>query len=104
MIVLTHRSLPVERPTVEFCSGDLNELVNDRLKPRYGNVWVVGGAAVTREFIRARLADEIRLTIAPIILGGGTPFFDHIGEERELHLADVTAYRSGFVELRYEIR
>ncbi len=40
----------------------------------------------------------------PVILGEGTMFFDHIGQERALHLKDVTAYKSGMVELHYEIR
>ena len=84
--------------------GDLGELVNERLRPRYESIWLVGGAALTRDFIRSKLADEIRLTIAPIILGGGTPFFDNIGREQELHLKDVTAYKNGFVELWYELR
>ncbi len=40
----------------------------------------------------------------PIILGDGTLFFDQIGQEQPLHLKDVTAYKSGMVELYYEIR
>jgi len=32
-IVTTHRDLPVDRKNIEFYSGDLNKLVNERLKP-----------------------------------------------------------------------
>jgi len=102
-VVLTHRNLPVDRPNVEIYSGDLNKLVNERLKPNYKNVWVAGGAIVAREFIRLKLADEIRLSIIPVILGEGTLFLDQIGHEQKLHLEDVTAYKNGMVELRYEI-
>ncbi|MGV3591494.1 MAG: hypothetical protein ACO1PZ_07370 [Gammaproteobacteria bacterium] len=42
--------------------------------------------------------------IMPILIGGGIPFFDHIGREVPLHLKDVTAYKSGLVELWYEVR
>ena len=56
------------------------------------------------DFIRLKLADEIRLSILPIILGDGTVFFDHIEQERALHLKDVTAYKTGMVELWYEIK
>jgi dihydrofolate reductase len=103
-IVVTHRNLPVDRKNIEFYSGDLNKLVNERLKPNYKNVWLVGGAELTKKFIRLNLADEIRQSILPIILGGGTPFFDQIGQEQALHLKNVTAYKSGIVELCYEIR
>ena len=103
-IVVTSRNLPIERQNIEFYSGDLNKLVNERLKPNYKNVWLVGGSILAKDFIRLKLADEIRLSVIPIILGDGTLFFDHIGQEQALHLKDVTAYKSGMVELWYEIR
>ncbi|QEM14191.1 dihydrofolate reductase family protein [Mucilaginibacter rubeus] len=103
-IVLTHRNLPVERQNVEIYSGDLEILVDEKLKPNYKNVWLVGGAELTKDFIRLNLADEIRQSILPIILGGGTPFFDEIGQEQALHLSNVTAYKNGMVELCYEIK
>src|SRR5438552_15798385 len=59
-IVLTHRNLPIDRQNIETYSGDLNKLVNERLKPKYKNVWVVGGAMLAKDFIRLNLADEIR--------------------------------------------
>jgi len=103
-IVVTHRKLPIDRHNIETYSGDLNKLVNERLKPNYKNVWLVGGSMLARDFIRLKLADEIRLSVMPIILGDGTLFFDHIGQEQALHLKDVTAYKSGIVELWYEIQ
>ena len=103
-IVLTHRDLPSDRKTVEFYSGELNSLVNGRLKPNYKNIWLVGGAALAKDFIRLKLVDEIRQTILPVILGDGTPFFDHVGQEQAVHLKDVTAYKNGSVELCNEIR
>ena len=103
-IVLTHRKLPIDRHNIESYTGDLNKLVNERLKPNYKNVWLVGGSMLARDFIRLKLADEIRLSVMPIILGDGTLFFDHIGQEQALHLKDVTAYKSGIVELWYEMQ
>jgi len=102
--VLTHRDLRTNRESVEFYSGDLNKLVNDLLKPRYKNIWLVGGAVLAKDFIRLKLADDIRIAIMPTILGDGTLFVDHIGQEQALHLKDVTAYKDGMVELWYEIR
>ena len=103
-IVLTHRKLPVDRQNIETYSGDLNKLVNERLRPNYNNVWLVGGAILVKDFIRLKLADDIRVSILPIILGEGTLFFDHKGQEETLHLKGVTAYKSGMVELWYEIK
>ena len=102
--VTTHRNLLIDRQNIEIFSGDLNKLVNERLKPNYRNVWIVGGALLAKEFIRLKLADEIRLSVLPVILGEGTLFFDHLRQEQTLHLKDVTAYKSGMVELCYDIR
>src|SRR5690349_8145379 len=66
-IVVTHRNLPIERQNIELYSGDLKELTSNRLKTNYQNVWVVGGASLASEFIRVGLADEIRLSVLPII-------------------------------------
>jgi dihydrofolate reductase len=102
--VVSYRNLSIERKNIQLYSGDLNRLVNEQLKPNYKNVWMVGGAALTKDFIRLKLADEVRITILPIILGDGTPFFDHIQQEHALHLKDVSAYKNGMVELHYEIK
>lgn len=103
-IVVTHRDLPVLQPSIELYSGDLETLVNERLKPRYKNVWMVGGAQLAKAFLQQKLADEIRMPILPILLGEGVPFFDHLQQEQLLQLKDVTAYKTGIVELHYEIR
>ena len=103
-IVITHRNLAVDRKNIKIFSGDLNKLVNERLKPNYKNVWLVGGAMLARDFIRLKLADEIRLSVMPIILGDGILFFDQIEQEQLLHLKNITAYKNGMVELWYEIR
>lgn len=102
-IVLTNRNLASGKPNIEFYAGNLHKLVNERLKPNYKNVWVAGGAILTKELIRQKLVDEIRVSILPIILGEGILFFDHIGQEQTLHLADTTVYKNGMVELCYKI-
>lgn len=104
VIVLTNRNLEPVKDSVKCYAGDLQELINDQLKPKFRNIWLVGGAMVAKEFIHLDLVDEIVLTIMPIILGGGTLFFDYIGQEKPLHLLDVTAYQDGMVELSYAVK
>ncbi len=103
-IVLSHRALPVDRPNIKIYEGDLKQLVVKELKPNYKNVWVVGGALLAKDFIRLKLADELRLSFLPIILGEGLRFLEAIGQEQALHLTDMKAYKSGMVEIRYEIK
>jgi len=102
--VLTSRDLPRTRDTVEFYSGDLSKFVNEQLRPAFGSIWFVGGGAVSGECLRRGLADEIRYSILPILIGHGIPFFEKLGRDVALHLAEVKAYKSGIVELRYDVR
>jgi dihydrofolate reductase len=102
--VLTSRELPRTRDTVEFYSGDLAQLVNGRLRPTFRNIWIVGGSVVSAECLRLGLADEICYSILPILIGDGIPFFAELDRDIALHLAEVKAFKSGMVELRYEVR
>lgn len=102
--VLTSRALPRHRNTVEFYAGDLTRLVNERLRPRFRSIWFVGGGMVSAECLRLGLADELRYSIAPVLIGSGIQFFEKLDRDVPLHLAEVKAYKSGMVELRYEVR
>ncbi len=101
--VLTRRELPRTRESVEFYSGDLAELVKTRLRPRFRSIWFVGGGVVSGECLRLGLADEIRYSILPVLIGDGIRFFDRLDNDTALHLAEAKAYKSGMVELRYEV-
>ena len=104
VFVLTSRTLPRTRDTVEFYSGDLAQLVNGRLWPRFRAIWFVGGGMVSGECLRLGLADEVRYSILPILIGDGIPFFERLERDVALHLVEVKGYKNGMVELCYEVR
>src|SRR5678810_104830 len=102
--VLTRRELRRIRNTIEFCKGDLAELVNGRLRPRFRSIWFVGGGVVSAECLRLELADEVRYSILPILIGDGIKFFEKLDRDVALHLTEVKGYKSGIVALCYEVR
>lgn len=102
--VLTSRELRKRRSTVEFHSGDLERLVDERLKPNFRSIWFVGGGHVSGECLRRGLADEVRYSIMPILIGQGISFFDRLDKDVALHLVEAKPYKSGMVALRYEVR
>ncbi|HEY2897735.1 MAG TPA: dihydrofolate reductase family protein [Gemmatimonadaceae bacterium] len=102
--VLTHRDLPRTRNTVEFYAGDLQHLVQERLRPKFHSIWFVGGGAVSGECLRRGLADELRYSILPILIGDGIPFFERLDRDVALHLLEVKGYQSGMVALWYEVK
>lgn len=101
--VLTRRALPTTRTSVELYAGDLARLVNERLRPAFRSIWFVGGGELSAECVRLGLANEIRYSIMPVAIGDGIRFFEKLDRDVALHLMEVTAYRSGMVELRYEV-
>ena len=101
VIVVSGREWAPARKSVEFYSGDLKTLVAVKLAPRYRNIWLVGGATLCRRFLELDLVDEIRLTIAPVLLGDGLRLFNGSLTEQRWSLKNVVAYKNGFVELSY---
>jgi dihydrofolate reductase len=104
VFVLTSRELRKTRSTVEFYSGDLERLVNEKLKPNFGSIWFVGGGELSGECLRRGLADEVRYSIMPILIGSGVSFFERLDKDVALYLVETKAYKSGMVALRYEVR
>ena len=54
--------------------------------------------------VRLGLADEIRYSILPVLIGDGIRFFEKLDEDVALHLTEVKGYKSGIVELCYDVR
>ena len=100
-IVVTGRQLKPAKASVEFYSGDLRELVEMKLAQRFQNIWLVGGALLSRRFLQLGLVNEIRLTLAPVLLGDGLRLFGDLTREIRWDLKNVTAYKNGFVEVHY---
>ena len=101
VVVVTGREWPSAKKSVEFYSGDLKTLVDVKLAPRYPNIWLVGGAMLCQRFLELGLVDEIKLTIAPVLLGEGLRLFGGSQAEQRWNLKNVVAYKNGFVELSY---
>jgi dihydrofolate reductase len=85
-------------------SGDLVRFVNVQLRPTFRTIWFVGGGVVSGKCLCLGLADEVRYSILPILIGDGIPFFEKLDRDIPLHLAEVKAYKSGMVELCYDVR
>jgi len=66
------------------------------------DVMVEGGADVDRQYLNAGLIDEIRLHVAPIVLGAGSPLFT--GVRPDLRLVPIQATNSPLAtHLTYQV-
>jgi dihydrofolate reductase len=63
----------------------------------------IGGPTLAAHAFRAGLVEEVRLFVAPVVLGGGTPYFpDDL--PLDLELVDERRFADGTVFLRYAVR
>jgi dihydrofolate reductase len=83
--VLTH-SVPAEwvsirSPFTFVTDGIESALAQARAVAGDKDVGIGGGADVIQQYLAARLVDELRLHLAPVLLGAGKRLFDHLGTQ-----------------------
>lgn len=82
--------------------GDLSKLVTELQAEGARHIWVDGGVTLS-QFLALQLVDTMTLSIIPVLLGDGLPLFTVIGKEIACRLISSQAYRSGLVQLHYDI-
>ena len=75
-----------------------------RLKAEDGGPIDIGGATLAASAMRAGLIDEYVLATAPVLVGGGTPFFPAMDNWVDLTLLETRTFPGGVVLTRYETR
>lgn len=102
--VLTHHARPplemTGGTTFHFVTGGIHEAL-ERARAAAGNrdVRVGGGASTVRQYLQARLLDELHLAVRPVLMGSGEELFhgldlralgyevaEHVQGERALHV------------------
>lgn len=68
------------------------------------DIWLSGGGELFRTLAAAGLVDTVEIGLNPILLGAGIPLAPRLPRAVGLELRESTAYRSGLVVLRYDVR
>lgn len=101
--IFTHRELPVpEGEDIRFTDRPAAEVVAEIEQEVEGNVWLVGGGSLARQWVDEGVLDELILFVVPLLLGEGVRLFGGT-QETDLELTGSRAYENGFVELRYRL-
>jgi dihydrofolate reductase len=108
VFVLTHHP----REPLEMAGGTTFHFVSDGIESalaqaneaaRGRDVWLAGGASVANQYLAARLVDEVNLSIAPLILGGGARLFEGL-DRGTLRLKQIRAVDApGVTHIKYEV-
>jgi dihydrofolate reductase len=78
----------------EFVDGLDEAIARARLAAGSKDVFVMGGADVIRQALRAGYVEELSISIAPVVLGGGKRLFD--GYDQTVNLEHVRTLQSPF--------
>jgi dihydrofolate reductase len=66
-------------------------------------VYVIGGANVIQQLLNARLADVLRLHIAPVFVGDGVPLFKNMDYQISMTQTEVRDY-AGVTHITYRLQ
>lgn len=86
-----------EQANIKFVNP---ENLHDFVREISGDIWLMGGGKLIKDFLEADLVDEYRITMAPVLLGQGIPLFPAGNYAAELEFQGTTRYGQ-FIELSY---
>jgi dihydrofolate reductase len=68
------------------------------------DVVIVGGANVIQQCLKARLIDELQISIVPVLLGDGLRLFEHLEHEHmQLEKVKVTELPGGITDISFRV-
>ena len=106
MVIVTHRPAPEgwapEAPFhfvdgIEAAVATARELAGDRIVE-------VAAGDVGGQMLAAGLVDEVRMDVAPVVLGSGKRYFGSVDAQRLLEGPDVIVQGNRVLHLRYRVR
>jgi dihydrofolate reductase len=105
VFVLTHHArepLPMEGGTTFHFVTEGIESALEQARAAAGDqdVQVIGGAKAIQQYLRAGLLDELRLHIAPVVLGSGEQLLEDVGDPK---LEQVEVVAGVATHVRYRV-
>jgi len=96
--------------TIDKVDGNARLVTGDavaeitRLKAADGGPMEIAGATLAGAAMRAGLIDEYLVVTAPVLVGGGTPFFTKLNSWVTLKLVETRTFPEGVILTRYETK
>lgn len=100
--VFTHKKTNDTKDII-FTNENPSLLVK-RIKQQEGkNIWICGGADIVNQLLIEDLIDTFRISIIPVVLGGGIRLFEETNTMIDLRLVHTIQY-NGIIEAIYKRR
>ena len=100
--IVASRTLAASKnPNVRVVGDDIVGALRAEKQKAGGEIMIFGSPTVTRALAAADLVDEWRLTLQPVILGGGLPLFGNREERTRLELRSSKTFDTGVMAVHY---
>ena len=108
VFVLTHHArdpLPMQGGTTfHFVTAGIESALNQAKRAAAAkDVLIMGGAKTIQQFLAAGLIDEVNISMAPLLLGGGERLLDNLGGPPPRFEQTRVVQGPGVVHLRYRV-
>jgi len=95
---------PADHPAITILNSLDRRQIASICEQSRKDIWLFGGGALFAQLLAMGVVDTIEVTVVPVLLGGGTPLISGPAPRTRLNLASHKVYRSGTIQLSYEIR
>jgi len=100
--IVTSRTLAAsQKPNVRVVGDDVVSALRAEKQKAGGDIMIFGSPTLTRALAAADVVDEWRLTLQPVILGGGLPLFGERGKRTQLELRSAKTFATGVIAVHY---
>jgi dihydrofolate reductase len=101
-IVFSRTLRQVDWNNSRLAGDDLEQEVTTLKRNAKRDLVLFGSADLGSQLMQRGLIDEIRLLLAPVVLGAGTPMFKDIRQQAKLKLTNTQQFSSGVLLLHYQ--
>jgi dihydrofolate reductase len=100
--IVASRALAASKtPNVRVVGDDVFGALRAEKQKEGGDIMIFGSPTLTRALGAADLIDEWRLTLQPVVVGGGLPLFERREQGTRLELRSSKAFGSGVIAVHY---
>lgn len=87
-----------------FVTDGIGAALEQAAKLADGKAIAVTAGDIARQYLEAGLLDEVHIDLIPVVLGGGTPYFDHVGTAPHLLENPTVVQGERVTHMRFQVR
>ncbi len=99
--IVASRTITSNKANVRVVGDDIAGALRAEKQKAGGDIMIFGSPMLTRALEAVDLVDEWRLTVTPVILGGGKSLFGPLEKRTKLELKSTNTFSTGVIAAHY---